>query len=443
MANYIAIFRSGYRRAGWKFPRTSCAVLLLYGIVALALMAPMASNSVMPGSISVPDHAIQVGFIIQARMALEQGQFPLRVAPVHHSGHHYPFYQFYGQLPYTVTALIYKYLTPSNPFMAYKIALWAALVFGAFFVYRGVRTVSDSRPACILAGLVYMTAPYLLINVHPRGGFTEVVGQALLAAVIYYTLRCYASPRLRWIVAAALAWAALGTSHLVTFIWSIPFIGLLLLLSGRRKRATRLGRAFTRMCLGLAACVVLPGSGGSFQRAAGIARTPTQSGGLHLDDANHLPVVARLNSIRAAAGKEHVYRHQLQHGLAGADRMRSRGSSAVAMEVRKRHVHSWPMACFPPGGPLSDRAVPHMVSVRFLDISSQNILVSSVQFPLFDPHDVDRRVHERPGIVPRRQTPSWDSASCRWCVIAGFRCQFVSNAARGAPRYDRTDESVS
>lgn len=133
----------------------------LYALVALALLAPMASDTILPGA---PDHANHVALIIQAKMGLDEGQFPLRVAPWQHNGWRYPVYQFYSPFPYTIAGLIYKWVTPSNPFAAYKLMIWLSLSLAGFFLYHLALFLTKSRPASLLAGAAYITAPYFLIT---------------------------------------------------------------------------------------------------------------------------------------------------------------------------------------------------------------------------------------------------------------------------------------
>src|SRR5271163_4175184 len=90
----------------------------LYFLLALGLLAPMASNTVLPAA---PDHPNHTASIVQAKMALDEGQFPLKVAPFEHVGLRYPLFQFYSQTPYLIGGLIYKYVTPKNPWLALKI----------------------------------------------------------------------------------------------------------------------------------------------------------------------------------------------------------------------------------------------------------------------------------------------------------------------------------
>src|SRR5438874_2629637 len=93
-------------------------LLLLYLVVVLAMLSPLASD-VMPDS-SAQDLANHVSGIIEARNALAEGQFPIRVAPNQLNRERYPIFQFYGNLPYTVGGLLY-WATDINPYLVWKI----------------------------------------------------------------------------------------------------------------------------------------------------------------------------------------------------------------------------------------------------------------------------------------------------------------------------------
>lgn len=180
--------------------RPSLLAAILYGLAAFLLMLPMASNSKIPAAL---DHANHIAHIVQARMALEERQFPLRVAPWEYEGWRYPAFHFYSQLLHTAGAVIHKLVTRSNPYSAYKLILWISLVFSGFFMYRTAYWLSQSRPGALMTGLVYMAAPYFLINIHAREAFTEAVAQGVLPAALYGSLRCYARPHPKKVIQAA------------------------------------------------------------------------------------------------------------------------------------------------------------------------------------------------------------------------------------------------
>lgn len=215
------------------------AALAVYGLLAIALLAPMASNVRLPDG---PDHTNHIGTIVQARMAIEEGQFPLRVAPWQHQGWRYPLFQFYSSVPYLAAGLVHKWVSPENPFVAYKIVLWGAFLLGGFSMYLCGNWLTRVRRAGLLAGAVYMTTPYFLLNVHVRGAFTEAVAQGLLPLVVYCALRCYVAEGLSpWLFAAGISWALLAMTHTITYLWGAFFAGLLFVAMAIHRRGIAAG----------------------------------------------------------------------------------------------------------------------------------------------------------------------------------------------------------
>lgn len=148
-------------------------------------------------------------------------------------------------MPYTLGAAILNAarvvsavtaLEVYNPLVVYKIVLWLALVLGGIFIYRLVNWLIRSPPAALLAGVAYMAAPYLAVNIVHRGDFTEAFAQGILPICLYYTLRVYKNKfNVNAFCFAAIAWFSLATSHLITFAYASLFIGfLILLLQGKQ-----------------------------------------------------------------------------------------------------------------------------------------------------------------------------------------------------------------
>ena len=204
--------------------KTNLLILFLYGLIAIGLMGPMASSEII---FPYPDPQSHIGYVHQARLALEEGQFPLRVAPVENHGWRYPGFQFYSQVPYFLGALLYKFITPSNPYDAYKLVIWTSFLVGAFYIYRLSLWLIHSQTGAILAGVSYMSAPYFLNNVHARGAFTEAVAQGILPIVLYYTIQCYATGKRHYLLMSGLSWFLLATTHIITFVYTTLAIGIL------------------------------------------------------------------------------------------------------------------------------------------------------------------------------------------------------------------------
>ncbi|MGK7941878.1 MAG: 6-pyruvoyl-tetrahydropterin synthase-related protein [Crocosphaera sp.] len=215
--------------------RLILGIILLYSVIALSLMAPMASSKII---VSINDTPSHVGYIAQARTAIIEGQFPLRVAPIEDNGWRYPGFQFYSQLPYFIGGWFYKLVTPTNPYEAYKLVIILALIIGGIYIYRLSFKLTQSRIGGILAGIAYMSAPYLLNNIHARGAFTEAIAQGILPVVLYYVIQSYLTGKKRYLILSAISWFCLGVTHIITFVYGTLFLALLALVVVIQTRKT-------------------------------------------------------------------------------------------------------------------------------------------------------------------------------------------------------------
>lgn len=218
------------------------ALPALFAVIATGLMAPLASNVFVPNLTDLPPH---VAAAWQARLALDEGQLPLRVAPVEREGRRYAMFQLYGQLPYTAAAVLQKTVlpdTPQAPYVALKLVVWASLVLAGLYLHRLARYLGASDAAAVIAGVAYMAAPYLLVNIHARGALAEAIAQGLLPVTLYQLLRFVAGGgRLRF-CQAVLAASAVLLTHLITFVYSLAAAGLVILWLSRSRLVRRVGR---------------------------------------------------------------------------------------------------------------------------------------------------------------------------------------------------------
>jgi hypothetical protein len=199
-------------------------VLGLYLVLAIGLLGPLASDTILPRAV---DHANHTAFVVEARHALEEGQFPLRVAPFAQFSLRYPLFQFYSQTPYVLAGAIYKYLTPDNPWLALKLSYLAGLCLAGLFVFKVGQLLGFDRATSVLTGVVYITAPYLLINIHARGAYTEAFAQCLLPLLAYSSIRLVQRQQPVDLLTTSASWLILGTSHLITFVYGTMFYLLL------------------------------------------------------------------------------------------------------------------------------------------------------------------------------------------------------------------------
>jgi hypothetical protein len=219
--------------------RARIFVAAFYAVLAISCLSPLASDTVLPVD---GQHVAHAGAIVQARAALNQGQFPIRIAPWQHQGWQYPYFQFVSPLPYTVAAIDYHWIAHWNPFLAYKQMLWFASVLGAFFVYLTAERLLHCRKSALLAGAAYMTMPYLLSITYAQGAFSQAMGAGMMPVVLYAALRVHESAtRASWIFVAAIAWGLLALTDYVTWLWASLLCGSLFLALAMRVPGTRRG----------------------------------------------------------------------------------------------------------------------------------------------------------------------------------------------------------
>lgn len=218
-----ALAPAGRARRRFSLP-PNAGPALLYLLIALGILWPYRTRAVRDAG----DLAVALAMSADARYALREHQFPLRVAPyfVHHL--RYPLFQFYGNFPYTVTGGI-GLLFRANPYTAWKITMLISLAAGGYFAMRLALLLTRHRAAAMLAGAIFMTAPYLWTDINSRGAFTETIAFCLLPAAFYFTLQCFRSPRPVYIPLAAGGWALVCLTHNITYLYGAGFMGLFLL----------------------------------------------------------------------------------------------------------------------------------------------------------------------------------------------------------------------
>jgi hypothetical protein len=201
-------------------------ILFLIILTATIALSPLASNMLVPNGADLLNH---LSAIIQAKTALAEGQFPIRVAPFLHSGWRYPFYQFYSPTAYLVAGIMFM-LTPTNPLVAFKLTVLLASIAGGIYMYRLANLLVNSKYIALLASVSYMTSPYYLIVLDHFYDFTEAIGLGVLPITLFYSVKLFYFPKnLHAILLMAISWYLLATVHLITFFYTFVFLAFLLI----------------------------------------------------------------------------------------------------------------------------------------------------------------------------------------------------------------------
>lgn len=166
--------------------------------------------------------------IEQARLALREGQFPVRVAPRDNEGNRYPLYQFYGALQFN-TAGIVALVTDWPAYRAFKAVTLAMLLVGAICTYRLGWRFTRSPSASAVGVLVFTLSPYMFTDLHARGAVAETYAFNVLPMALFYALRCFDERRWTDVPKVAIAWSLLAMAHNITYLYATTLVAILLL----------------------------------------------------------------------------------------------------------------------------------------------------------------------------------------------------------------------
>lgn len=204
------------------------AALFLYSLLAYVLLSPTGSGKFIP---KTQDAATHIAAIVQSKAALQEGQFPLRTAPLEYKGWKYPKFQFYGPTLYFFTSIINSIIAPNNPYITFKIILFLSFWLGGFFLFRLSLFFTRHFSASVLAGFAYMAAPYFIIDAHWRYALAEVLGLGVIPALLFYNLKLFLNPDFSlkdWLLSSFFCYC-LMTIHLISFVNTSLFFGIFIL----------------------------------------------------------------------------------------------------------------------------------------------------------------------------------------------------------------------
>lgn len=238
--------------------RLTLPVVLLLSLLvfSMGLLSPLADDDTLSDSQEMIMHG---RLTARAFQALETGQWPPRVDvwPGDHDGLGYPVFQFYAPLTHVASALTMKAFHIRAPYRALKLTVLGAMVLGGVFMFLACRRLTGEDGAALLGAFVFVTAPYLLINLLVRGAVAEAVGQCLIPPVLYATLCLRDRPDGAGFARAALAWLALLLGHTVTFLAALPLLALFVAIEAI---AARRGLRAVALCLAPIPAALLAGA---------------------------------------------------------------------------------------------------------------------------------------------------------------------------------------
>jgi uncharacterized membrane protein len=172
------------------------------------------------GFFNIHDDA-QIQRVFEMKVALLDGEFPVRWVRDLGYGLGYPIFNFYAPFPYYLGALIS--MVGIDALLATKLMIIFAVVGSAFSMYFLAKEFWGKLGA-LLSALLYILAPYHALDIYVRGDIGEVYAY-LFAPLIFLSLwKYYKTTSYRWIVVGSLAFCALIISHNLSALMLFPFV---------------------------------------------------------------------------------------------------------------------------------------------------------------------------------------------------------------------------
>ncbi len=165
-------------------------------------------------------------WLSEIHQGVESGFLWPRWAPDHAQGYGYPLFTFYAPLAFLIAEIFN--LLGAGILGAIKIVWALATILAGVSMYQLGKRLWGVGPGFI-AGLLYMFAPYHLVNMVVRGAFAEFVALAIYPWVILAFWNVLERPRARGAALAALSLGALLLTHSVTIMLLPPLLALLIL----------------------------------------------------------------------------------------------------------------------------------------------------------------------------------------------------------------------
>ena len=196
--------------------------LILTLLLSLFAVGPLMQPGYYWGAHDARSH---VYFLFEFDKSIQDGILWPRWGPDWGFGYGYPFWNIYGPLAYFVGEGVH--LLGFDFVSAVKVVFALSALGSGAAMYLFVRRLLGPR-AGLVAGLVYVYAPYRLFDLYVRAALSEAFSFVFIPLVFWAFFELVDRPRFNAVVGAALAYTALVlTSNAVGLLLITPCLGLM------------------------------------------------------------------------------------------------------------------------------------------------------------------------------------------------------------------------
>jgi hypothetical protein len=223
------------------------------GIIALAVVVLLTAVALTPllraDQPCTHDGGLHYFRIVAMRHALDDGLLVSRWIPDLAFGYGYPFFNYRAAVSYYLGLALYLtgLALPQALNLVYVLSLLASAI-GAYLLGRDL----FGRRAGVVAAVVYVYAPYPLLDALVRGNMPESVALAILPFILWAFRRLLLIGQARYLLLSAAALALLWLSHNISSLLFTPYLALyVLVVWGSRRRRAHLAATGVALALGI------------------------------------------------------------------------------------------------------------------------------------------------------------------------------------------------
>lgn len=173
-------------------------------------------------------------YLVEFDQTFRDGYLWPRWSPDFAFGYGYPLFNIYAPLAIYMAELVH--LLGATKVVAVKTVYILATIGSGLSMYGFARRLFGKK-AGFLAGVVYMYAPFHLLEIYVRSAFAEYVALALLPLALWAFAELIAQPDFRRLCLAGGSYGLLALTHHTTFFTFTPFLMLyiMVLVAGKAK----------------------------------------------------------------------------------------------------------------------------------------------------------------------------------------------------------------
>ncbi|MGN1167830.1 MAG: hypothetical protein ACI4S2_15535 [Lachnospiraceae bacterium] len=198
--------------------------ILLTGMI-VASSIPMLADYIYEND----DIHFHIGRIVSLAKSLREGQFPVRIDQTMIYGYGYANPIFYNPLFMYIPAFLYLCAVPLYRCYQVYVILVNGLTCG--ISYFSFQKLFKNKKWALIGTLLYMIAPYRLMNIYNRGALGEFTAMAFFPLILYGIWVIYSYPddkRIKWTDCMPLILGASGviSCHLLSTVMVVEFVVL-------------------------------------------------------------------------------------------------------------------------------------------------------------------------------------------------------------------------